>query len=311
MVELYKKYRPKTLDQVIGQPDAVRVLKDFLARKELPHALLFTGGSGIGKTTLCRILKRELKCSNADFHEVNAADTRGIDTVREIRQRMGLHPLNGTCKIWLVDECHKVTSDAQTAMLKMLEDTPSHVYFMLATTDPDKLLKTIRTRCTEIKLGLIGGEELSLLLKSVIGKECEGLGYTSNDVIDRIIEAAEGSARQALVLLGSVIGLKSEEEQLACIAKPGLKKQAWDLLKALLYEKAVWTKVAEIIRTLEVDNVEQFRHYVLACCNTELLKAGKNCEKAFTIAQVFSDPSFDSKEIWLTRACFEIVGQRK
>ena len=150
--ELYKKHRPKNLKRVFGQSVAIGTLKPLIEAKQVPHSLLLTGPSGCGKTTLARILVKELKCAKADFMEVNCADFRGIDTVRDIRTRMMQAPIGGDCRVWLIDEAHMLTSAAQTAFLKMLEDTPDHIYFFLATTHPQKLLKTIKTRCTEIKL---------------------------------------------------------------------------------------------------------------------------------------------------------------
>src|SRR5690606_3369465 len=109
---------------------------------DIPHAMLFTGPSGCGKTTLARILRVKLRCSDNDFQEINAADFRGIDSIRSMRQQVGAAPLGGDSRIWLIDEAHSMTADAQNAFLKLLEDTPRHVYFFLATTDPQKLKKT-------------------------------------------------------------------------------------------------------------------------------------------------------------------------
>ena len=133
-MELYKKHRPSYLEDVFGQPEAVKVLGSMIEKDDLPHSILFTGPSGVGKTTLARILKEELECHANDFKEINCADFRGIDTIRDIRNNMNRQSLMGGPLIWLIDEAHKLTNDAQTAFLKMLEDTPKHVYFFLATT---------------------------------------------------------------------------------------------------------------------------------------------------------------------------------
>src|SRR6185369_12680477 len=99
-------------------------------------------------------------CHNHDFHELNCAEVRGIDTIRGIQTQMGFAPLRKS-RCWLIDEAHKLTGDAQNALLKTLEDTPEHVYFILATTDPEKLIATVRNRCTEIRLQLVDNGALN------------------------------------------------------------------------------------------------------------------------------------------------------
>jgi DNA polymerase III subunit gamma/tau len=193
--ELYKRYRPKTLKGVVGQDGPVSSLQRLIDKDRMPHAILFTGPSGSGKTTIGRILKDVLQCGDADFVELNCADFKGIDNVREIRRFSGMAPMDGKCRIWLIDEAHKMTNDAQNAFLKLLEDTPKHVYFMLATTDPQKLIKTIHTRCTEVKLSVLKAPDLERILRRVIDKEDLKV---SDEVVDEIVEAADGSARQSL-----------------------------------------------------------------------------------------------------------------
>src|SRR5437773_2031788 len=130
MRELYKKHRPRKFADVVGQPRAVAALESMVAAGEVPHSVLFAGPSGTGKTTLARILARELGCGK-NFKEINAAESRGIDSIREVQSVMGLAPMGGKCRVWLWDEAHRLTPDSQSALLKTLEDTPSHVYFML------------------------------------------------------------------------------------------------------------------------------------------------------------------------------------
>jgi len=111
--EFYKRYRPKSLKGIVGQDAAVASLKSLVDVGKVPHFLLLSGPSGVGKTTIARILKDSLECSDADFIEKNCADFKGIDTVREIRKHINLLPINGKCRIYLIDEAHKLTPDAQ------------------------------------------------------------------------------------------------------------------------------------------------------------------------------------------------------
>ena len=158
-MSLSRKYRPQSLDEIYGNKAVVKSLGSVLNKKEVPPAFLFTGNSGCGKTSLARIAATQLGCTGHDFKEVDSADFRGIDTIRGIRRQMRLKSMSGI-RVWLLDECHKMSGDAQSALLKALEDPPSHVYFMLATTDPQKLLKTIRNRCVHFEVQPLGNSEI-------------------------------------------------------------------------------------------------------------------------------------------------------
>ena len=309
MHELFKKYRPKTLDEVVGQPEAVSVLRGWLKAGKVPHSVLFSGPSGCGKTTLARILASELQCGKLDYYEVNAAEARGLDDVRSINERMGAAPASGKCRVWVLDEAHQLTrkkgGDAQTALLKMLEDTPRHVYFMLCTTDPGDLLLTVRNRCAHVKLGTVGDGDMHKVVCDVLMAEHKDV---PRDVVDRIVEAAEGSPRRALVLLETVLGLKDEEEQLAAIEKPTARREAFDIVKVLLYKgKPNWNDVLPVVRDLS-EEAESLRLLILACAGTEMLK-GKNCGRAALIITAFEGYPFHagkSGKASLLRACYEV-----
>jgi len=311
-MELYKKYRPRTLKGVVGQDAAVASLQRLIDGNRVPHTLLFTGPSGCGKTTVARILKDVLRCGDADWIEMNCADFKGIDMVREIRRNANLSPMAGDCRIWLIDEAHKLTGDAQNAFLKLLEDTPRHVYFFLATTDPQKLIKTIHTRATEIKLGAMSVSALETVLKRVCLKE--GVELTET-VISEIAEAADGSARKALVILEQVMGLEGEEAQLQAIATTALDKTDAFRLAQLLFNwdrRATWSDIADVLRRLANDDPEAIRYVVLGYARSCLLgKSGGSaprtevCWKAFKIIDIFGRNFYDSKMAGLAAACWE------
>lgn len=301
--ELYKVHRPKKLDDVVGQPEAVNKLKSMQKAGRFPHTVLLSGPPGCGKTTIARIFKSLLNCGKHDFRELNCADDRGIDVVREIKRRITLQPLGGDVRIWLIDECHQLTSNAQDAFLKELEDTPEWVYFVLCTTDPQKLKKTVLSRCDKIAVKPLNAKDMEFLLKRVLKKEKKEL---TEEVLDKLIEHAEGSPRQALVLLNSIIDLEDEEVQLKTIERSDTQHQAIEIARALLDTRTKWSAMATIIKAVE-EEAESLRWMVLSYMEKVVLGGGKMAPRAFNIITVFSEPFFNTKRTGLTAACWEII----
>ncbi len=304
MKELYKKHRPKDFNEVVGQESAAKTLSSLISKDKIPHALLFTGPSGCGKTTLIRILAKKLKCSKMDYFERNCADFKGIDTIRDIRGSMMTAPLKGRCKIYAIDEAHKLTNDAQNAFLKILEDTPSHIYFMLATTDPQKLLKTVRTRCTEITLKAIPDKEIGRLLDEVSKKEKTPI---SSELKNKIINASEGSARKALVLLHQVMGIDEDDKRIEAVSSSVAETQAIQIARTLFKPKVSWKEMAEVIKGVENEDAEQIRWMILGYAKAILLNGGPLAPKAFQVIENFRDNWYDCKFAGLVAGCYAIV----
>jgi len=305
--ELYKKYRPKKLDQIIGQNNAVSVLQKKLKHNKIPHSILLTGPSGVGKTSIARILRRELNCGKQDFSEINGADKRGIDDARNITRRMNQAPLGGDCRIWLIDECHRITSDAMSELLKALEDTPDHVYFILATTEPQKLLKTIRTRCMSLALKPLSDMDIELLISNV--SKAEKFKPTK-EIKEKIIECSLGSARQALVLLDKIIKLDNEDEMLDAIQISSTETQAIAIARALFNFKTKWSDMAKILKATENEEPEGVRYLVLAYAKSVLLGGGGLSRRAFIVIEHFRDNFYDSKFAGLVAACYEVINSK-
>jgi DNA polymerase-3 subunit gamma/tau len=299
MTELYKKYRPETLEEVVGQPEAVAMLNGMFTRKGgVPHFILFTGPSGCGKTTLARIIKEAVGCGDHDFSEMNCANTRGIDMVRDLQNRAGLRPIQGKCRVWLIDEAQQLTKDAQNAFLKLLEDTPKHCYFMFATTDPDKLVATVKTRATEIVLRPVGAADIIKLLKRVVKAEQLAVSLA---VIDRIAEEAQCSPRKALVILDQIMGVEGEEAQLEAVYLTEEAHSSDEIVKLLL-KKAPWPAVAAVLKGCKDEDPENIRRRILGYATAVLL--GGNA-RAFVIIDCFSKAFYDSGKAGLVAACYE------
>jgi len=305
--ELHKKYRPSKFREVIGQPAAVAILLEMVKNKRVPHALIFCGQSGVGKTTMARILKEKLNCADYDFCEVNCAVVDGaIETVRGIQQQMHLAPSAGLCRIWLLDEIQSFsrTQFAQQALLKLLEDTPAHVYFFLCTTDPKKLIPTILSRCTAINLNPLPTKDLESLLRVICEKEHL---QSSQAVLNKIVETSGGSAREALKLLNQVMGLKTEQEQLDAIQSSGVERQAIEIARGLMNPRMTWKDMAVILNGVD-EEPEGLRHLVLAYATKSLL--GNGGERAYHVINAFESNFYDSKKAGLVRACYEVVGKK-
>src|SRR5690606_35672662 len=142
------------------------------------------------------------------INAIDPADFRGIDTIREIRKQSGFQPLESTCRVWILDECHRLTNDSQSALLKILEDTPKHAYFVLCTTDPQKLLPTIRGRCADYQVRPLSEQQMRILLRRVVKAEGESL---ERKVYDQIVQDSMGHPRNALQILNQVLAVSPEK----------------------------------------------------------------------------------------------------
>lgn len=303
--EWHKRYRPKTFRAMVGNEQAVAMLKDMERKSTFPHTLLFTGPSGCGKTTLARIVADKLGCGEYDTYEVNCGVIeKPIDSVREIQSQMRLAAMSGGNKIWILDEVQALSRAkfAQQALLKILEDTPNHVYFALCTNEPHKLLKPILTRATEIKVKTLTPKQMEGLLNSVAKKEKVKL---TQDVTDRIIEVSEGSPRKALVILEQIAGIEDEEERLNAILSTDARRTGFDIAKELIFGRD-WKKVQRMLKEYD-DDAEAARRVILGFASAMLLSNNvRSYKRAFLTLNAFRDDFYNIGKPGLVLACFEV-----
>ncbi len=300
---LYHKHRPDSFDKMIGNEKTLATLMADLRKEDDPHAFLLTGPTGCGKTTIGRIIAKEIGAIDTDFREVDSADFRGIDSIREIRKQSEFLPLKGPAKAWLLDECHKLTDDAQNALLKALEDPNDSTYFILATTDPQKLISTIRGRCSHYAVERLSDKEMRNLLFRVVKSEKASL---KRPIYAKIIETAEGHPRNALQILDQVISAPEEDREHIAGLGFGASEEVINLCRALI-NFSPWKMVAGILTGLKgKENPERIRQAIMGYCVAILLK--KSDGRAAQILEEFEDrPLIYSGFPGLVLSCYSVV----
>lgn len=211
---LYRKYRPQKFSEVLGQDHIVSVLKNAVKEGKVAHAYLFAGPRGTGKTSVARILAKEAGCYDTDLLEIDAASSRGIDDVRALREGVRFAPLQGSVKVYIIDEVHMLTKEAFNALLKTLEEPPPHAIFILATTELEKVPETIISRCQSFTFRKISENVLKKALVKIASSE----GFEiDGESASMVALAAEGSFRDAQSLLGQVLSIYAGKDKAVTI----------------------------------------------------------------------------------------------
>ncbi len=204
---LYRKYRPLQFSDVRNQEHIVSVLEGAILKGTIPHALLFTGSRGTGKTTVARIFASAIGAKDIDIYEIDAASNRGIDDIRALKDAVYTLPYESPYKVYIIDEVHMLTKEAFNALLKTLEEPPQHVVFILATTEQDKLLDTITSRCQIFQFRAPTRAQLRETILAITKKEKFKLDQNGADLI---AIAADGSFRDALGITQKVMMASSD-----------------------------------------------------------------------------------------------------
>ncbi|HLV08808.1 MAG TPA: DNA polymerase III subunit gamma/tau, partial [Halanaerobiales bacterium] len=228
-LSLYRKYRPLGFDDLVGQEHVVRTLKNAIKKNRISHAYLFAGPRGTGKTSTAKVFARALNCIDGptitpcgeckickniqsgrsmDVIEIDAASNRGVDEIRELREKVKFYPGEGNYKVYIIDEVHMLTRGAFNALLKTLEEPPESVVFILATTEPHKVIETILSRCQRFDFSLLTKSEIEKRLGFICQKE--GVQY-STEAVQIIAESANGGMRDAISILDQAISYTDAE----------------------------------------------------------------------------------------------------
>jgi len=312
---LYQEVRPKTFSDVVGNTSTVKSLQSLCKRSssDRPHTILLSGSKGCGKTTIGRILASEFKTKPENTFEIDTAVDRGIDGIRAITENIQYKPMGGGSVTYIIDEVHRLTRDAQSALLKSTEDTPEHVYFILCTTDPQKLLPTLKNRCSSYTVEQLKSKHIVSILK----RACKIKNINiSPEVLDIISTSCDRTPRTALVLLEKIQDLTDLDEiadVLVSEIDSSERGDFFNLCKQLLVipekRRTNWKNILVEFTRLEEDP-EKVRNGLLTFMRKQLLKIdAADVEYATDVSrtiQILSQNTFYGGENLLVSMLMEI-----
>ncbi|AGM22858.1 MULTISPECIES: DNA polymerase III subunit gamma/tau [Fusobacterium] len=311
-ITLYRKYRPSSFSEVSGENEIVKSLKLSLKNKSMAHAYLFSGPRGVGKTTVARLIAKGVNCLNlkengepcnecknckainegrfSDLIEIDAASNRSIDEIRSLKEKINYQPVEGLKKVYIIDEAHMLTKEAFNALLKTLEEPPAHVIFILATTELEKILPTIISRCQRYDFKPLDLEEMKSGLEHILKEE--NLSMT-DDVYPVIYENSSGSMRDSISILERLIVTANGKEINLKIAEDTLGITPSSRIKIFL-NKILNENEYDIINELESlanesFDIELFFKDLAKYCKNAILKKELDIDKGLKIISTIYD----------------------
>lgn len=287
---LYNKYRPNSIEDVVGHIEIVKSLEEKINNKSLPNVILISGPTGVGKTTIARIIAKSLNINDIDLIEVNE---RGIDTIRHIEKDVQSLPFFGSNKMYIFDESHRLTSEAQEALLKLSEDVPTYQYFIFCTTDPQGMKKALRDRCYSIKFDKLTDYNIKQIVEKVI--ESENLINIDTEVVDKIVKRSDGSARLSINLIESIYSLDKTDsiKVLDSVFIDEDSDTVIDLCRSLMYKN--YDDFIKCYKKVNNNDPEQTRRVVLGYLHSCLL-GSKNKNDIIKILNIMEPLRFSVVE---------------
>lgn len=304
-MSFYHKYRPQTIEEFVAPKPVKELVVNFIADPNRPRVYLLTGPTGCGKTTLARIIAEGVGATVTNIRELNSANFRGIDTIRDITEATKYKALDGKPKVWIIDEVHRMTKDAQEASLKLLEDSHESCYFILATTEPGQLLPAIRSRCINITVSPLQEKDCYLLLDRIN----KGENYEMPETIFQLImEKSEGRPREAIQLLEACLYSSTDEDAKKVIQDwtgENQSPEVFELCRLLANPKTKWATVADFL-TRVVFDPEPTRRMILSYFAQVILKNNNptKIRESVWISQCFSENFYDSGKNGFILACW-------
>ena len=310
-MNLYRKYQPKEWGGVLGNETEIKALQQNLAREGGPHCFIIHGEAGCGKGTIARIAARELGGTNLSITEVNTADYRGIESVRDAITKMQFKQGDGAPRVLIIDEAHGLTTDAKRAWLKPLEDTPEHVYIFFLTTHVKKLFagdegKALKTRLTPVRVSPVDSNIIFKHLRKIVKKE-GALDHVSSEICREIADNCEGSPRQAIVWLDGIIEIEDPAEQEKKLARDmeggDNDPDIFKFCKTLWGAKS-WKPVGAALKALKGQkDVEAIRQSAMGYMSAIVLNSGSG--RAAWMLSCLCDYQYSNGWPGLVSSCYE------